>query len=164
MARYVAGHLTFDVHGRDALERVMIALSEVGADLPHQINGNVEEVGRELVSRAQHMIRTEPVTGSEHSGLRESIARGTKLTRVGTGRYRIITSVPQSDEAIIPRGFDRPRGWRHPVFGNRNKWVTQKGDRSWFMDTMHEGWEPLFRKHKETLEAAAERIDMASKG
>lgn len=46
----------------------------------------------------------------------------------------------------MPRGFDnaprrtnRAKGWRHPVFGDRDTWVHQVGKPDWFDDPMRRG-------------------------
>lgn len=57
----------------------------------------------------------------------------------------------------MPRGFNNAparlnsrRGWRHPVFGNEESWVTQRGQPGWFDDTL--------RRMHPALRAAAERV------
>lgn len=61
-------------------------------------------------------------------GLRESIARATKLqiTARGVKFYVDSSKLPES-QRNLPRLLDSEKGWRHPVFGNREDWVVQKG-------------------------------------
>jgi hypothetical protein len=70
--------------------------------------------------------------------------------------------MPESDEAIIPRGLDRAAGWRHPVFGNMNVWVTQTASRpGWFTDTFADGRRPIQEGLTDELEGSAHRIAAA---
>jgi hypothetical protein len=61
-------------------------------------------------------------------------------------------------ESIIPRGLDRPQGWRHPVFGNRDVWVTQRGTGSWFTDTFQDGQGPIRDSLTDVLEDARDTV------
>lgn len=36
-------------------------------------------------------------------------------------------ALPQSQRKL-PLSLNKPRGWRHPVWGNRNRWVAQVGE------------------------------------
>jgi hypothetical protein len=61
--------------------------------------------------------------------------------------------------------MDNVRGWRHPVFGHRNRWVRQtSGSDEWFMDSMRRGAEPLEDRLTRNLELAAEAIARKARG
>lgn len=66
-------------------------------------------------------------------GLRATIARGAKSSvrfsgkRVGLRIFMDNSHMPRS-QRNLPSHLDNPRGWRHPVFGNRSTWVTQRGE------------------------------------
>lgn len=66
-------------------------------------------------------------------GLRASTARGIKSKVAYSGRKlgaRITvdaSGLPQSQRKL-PRYLNRPRGWRHPVFGDYENWVSQAGE------------------------------------
>ena len=66
-------------------------------------------------------------------GLRASTARGIKSKVSYTGRKlgaRVLvdpSALPPSQRKL-PRHLDSPRGWRHPVYGNRSRWVSQYGE------------------------------------
>lgn len=74
------------------------------------------------------------------TGLRESIARGVRARvqysgfRYGAQIIAHTSQLPQS-QRNLPRYLDSPKGWRHPVFGNREVWVGEKG-RPWFAVTI----------------------------
>jgi hypothetical protein len=69
-------------------------------------------------------------------GLRESIARAVKLQITARGVRFIVNSsqLPES-QRTLPRHLDSPKGWRHPVFANREHWVHQQG-RPYFAATI----------------------------
>jgi hypothetical protein len=66
-------------------------------------------------------------------GLRASTAHAIKSKVNYTGRklgarvYVDASGLPPSQRKL-PRHLDNPRGWRHPVYGNRAKWVRQVGE------------------------------------
>lgn len=68
------------------------------------------------------------------AGLRESIANATTGS-ISTGSastgvsvsWRVRASKMANSQRRLPRGFNSPKGWRHPVFGDRENWVTQYG-------------------------------------
>lgn len=66
-------------------------------------------------------------------GLRARIARGVK-SRVKWSGFKYgaqvvvdTTGLPRS-ERRLPKHLNNPKGWRHPVFGNRENWTTQSGE------------------------------------
>lgn len=123
---------------------------------------SVREVARGVRDLARVRALEEPTRRTGHTGLRRNISRGVKIINI-PGGLRVITEVPEEDQAIIPRGMDNARGWRHPVFGNRNNWVTQtSGSDSWFIDSMRSGYEPLRNRLIEDVNDAAERIAVAT--
>lgn len=64
--------------------------------------------------------------------LRETVAQAVKLQITARG-IRIVMDSKQLPEKqnTLGRRLDSEKGWRHPVFGNREVWVTQKGA-PWF--------------------------------
>lgn len=66
-------------------------------------------------------------------GLRAAVAQGIKSKVSYSGRKlgaRLtveVTHLPPS-QRNLPRHLDRPKGWRHPVYGNRDVWVAQVGE------------------------------------
>jgi hypothetical protein len=154
--------LEFDVDTSE-LGDATKALRSIERTLPTSFKRAKRDVARDLAKEAQKKVREEPSkkAGPGPRGLRRDIARGVGVVEI-EGGYRIYTSMPDEDEAIIPRGMDdRRRGWRHPVFGNRNNWVTQRGEFSWFMETMQDGRDMLEEKFTTALEDAADKVDRA---
>ncbi|MFG3418746.1 hypothetical protein [Micromonospora sp. NPDC048063] len=87
------------------------------------------------------------------TGLRDRVARSLALEvkTSGAPRVRFVSKrekMPAGQENL-PRHLDNPKGWRHPVFGNREMWVAQRGG-SWF-------WPPIKKK----IRVFRERLDQA---
>jgi hypothetical protein len=133
-------------------------LTKENRQLPRDFKNSVNEVARGLRDAAKVRALQEPALKGKHTGLRAKVSGGVKIIQIESG-VRIITSMPKEDEAIIPRGMDTVRGWRHPVFGRKNNWVRQtSGTESWFMDTMQKGHEPLRNRLIRDINDAAQRI------
>lgn len=63
-------------------------------------------------------------------GLRASIAAGVRLeVRYGDRPDVKIVVRPNlpADQRTLPRHLNKPGGWRHPVYGHRDRWVKQVG-------------------------------------
>jgi hypothetical protein len=69
-------------------------------------------------------------------GLRQAVANAAKLQIRARGIRFVIDagSLPPSQRSL-PRHLDSEKGWRHPVFGNREEWVHQQG-RPYFGSTI----------------------------
>lgn len=92
------------------------------------------------------------------AGLRRSIAAAIKTDIRDGGRkagVRIVVdgSKLPADQRTLPRRMNTKKGWRHPLFGNRERWYGQKG-KPWF--------EPSIRRHvtrvRKTILAAMDEI------
>lgn len=141
--------------------RVVIALREVDDTLPAKFRRAVRDAAKPLMAKAKEEVLTLPTVGRQHSGLRKRVARGVRARmNRGTSVIRISTSMPDKTEAMLPRGLDREKGWRHPVFGDDNHWVQQRGY-SWFIDTMKDGREPLQKDLTDVLDEAANVVKRA---
>lgn len=151
-------HVGINVFGREDFRAVQKALTEADRQLPRDFKQSINDVARGLRDAARAAALNEPSTGKGHTGLRARVAAGVSIMQI-PGGVRIITSMPESDEAIIPRGMDNVRGWRHPVFGRKSNWVVQhSGSDSWFMETMGKGHEPLRNRLIRDINDAAQKI------
>lgn len=68
----------------------------------------------------------------EGHGLRAQTARGIKSKVSWSGRklgarVSVETSHLPPSQRTLPRHLDNPRGWRHPLWGNRKRWYGQVG-------------------------------------
>lgn len=147
--------------GSDAyakLDRIIDRLSEVYASIPRDAHQAIIATAKDGAKEAGEKVLTEPTFGAKHTGLREKIKEGLGVQETEDGA-RVITSMPKSDEAIIPRGFDRGfGGWRHPLFGDKSRWYGQNGKFSWFMSTMRSQRSNGERRLHSVLEEAAKRV------
>jgi hypothetical protein len=154
--------IDIEVKGLGKLDDITRAMSIENQDIPKELKDSIHESAGMLGDRARLRVVLEPTHGSKHTGLRAKVAKGVGLQELPNG-YRITTSMPEADEAAIPRGMDQ-HGWRHPVFGNRDKWVVEGvTDFSWFMDTMQEGENVVSDGLEQKLQDAADRIDNAGR-
>jgi hypothetical protein len=65
--------------------------------------------------------------------------------------------MPTSSEGIIPRGLDRPKGWRHPLFGDKSHWFSNPGY-DWFISTFSNAEDAIEADLSGVLKRSAERI------
>jgi hypothetical protein len=165
----VSDEVRFRIDPGNDFARVAAALREVDVRLPGQLRRSMKNTVQPFVAEAKNKVRSLPVLGhAGHTGLRRRVARGVRLT-AGTGRrdgayLRVITSVADSKEAAIPRGLDSARGWRHPVFGNRDEWVTQHALRpGWFTETFQNARRPIVEGLENVLEDARDTVARAGR-
>lgn len=94
-------------------------------------------------------------------GLRATIARATRaeIKPGGDARVTIRTYARYlpMDQRKLPRYLDRPKGWRHPVFGDRADWVTQYGE-PWFASTLIRHGPAVRREILAAMKTVAEKI------
>lgn len=76
-----------------------------------------------------------PANTGQSTGLRRRIASAigiqvrasrNALVRIRVGRAKM------GGQASLPQRMNRPGRWRHPVYGNREAWVTQTSRAGWF--------------------------------
>lgn len=154
--------IEIEVTGLDKLDDVTRAMALEDESIPGELKDSIRESAGTLGDRAALRVVLEPTHGPKHTGLRARVAKGVGLQDIPDG-YRITTSMPDANEAAIPRGMDE-HGWRHPVFGNKDVFVIEgSSDFSWFMDTMQEGESLVGDGLEQQLENAADRIDNAGR-
>ena len=111
--------------------------------------------GGGTAARRRHYQEARPRGRVTAHGLRASIARGVKSRVKYSGiivgaRIAVDASALPADQRKLPKYLDRPRGWRHPVFGNPEAWVTQYGA-PWFKP-------PIQRRLPAIRKAVAEAV------
>jgi hypothetical protein len=154
--------IDISVSGIGKLDDITRAMAIENEDIPRELKNSIKDSAGTLGDRASLRVILEPTHGLKHTGLRARVAKGVGLQELPDG-YRVTTSMPNANEAAIPRGMDQ-HGWRHPVFGNKGTWVVEGiTDFSWFMDTMQEGEDLVGNGLEQQLENAAERIDNAGR-
>ncbi len=166
------GHaeFSFDIDGRGEFSDVARALGQADRSLPLRFRKSIEREAKVLKKEAAAKALTERSAGGKpyagkgiRGGLRRAVAQGIDITKTEDGVI-ITTSVPGGpSQAPIPRGLDTVRGWRHPVFGKKNTWVTQQGYFSWFTETMENANDRLVAQFERDLDESVDKIDNAAK-
>lgn len=147
------------VHGPE-WQATVDALDEVDHTLSEKFRAALEEAARPTLVELQRAALGLPAHRDKHTGLRGRIAAGVGMKTTVKG-VRITTSMPHGQEEL-PRGEDNGmRGWRHPVYGNRDVWVQQRGA-SWFKSTISDDRPRFERALGDVLDRACEEIDRAS--
>src|SRR5687768_2006571 len=139
-------------------ERVIAALARANAELPDEFGDAIESDAEKLADVARGRVLGLPTPrNAGHTGLRAKVAAGVHVERLNTGGVRVQTAMPTKSEGIIPRGLDRAKGWRHPLFGDKNHWFSNPGY-DWFLSTFSGSGDVVERDLKSVLERAARKI------
>jgi hypothetical protein len=119
-------------------------------------NEGVKDVKQRLLSRPFHT----------DAGLAAGLAAGTRVsikTGIKTGGVSIVTTgsrLPAGKQAMV-RAYDKP-SFRHPVFGNRDVWVTQAG-RPYFGAVLDERKPAMRAAVEQALADAAATLEGATR-
>lgn len=113
--------------------------------------------------KAEHRAKQE-AKAEAGGGLRETIARAITGS-ISTGSARTGVAVTWKGAAAkmpnrqrrLPKDFNSPKGWRHPVFGDRTAWVAQKGT-PYFDVTIKKHRDELGNRIVEGMKTAADAI------
>lgn len=142
----------------DALERATGALQEADDSIAEQIPEEMILLANRLAAAARALVLTEPTFGVKQRGFRAELATGVHVED-DAGGADITTSVPNRNERNLPAETDDYlRGWRHPVFGHRDRWVNQSFSFSWFTAPMQRAQSDGTQALQNVLDQAASRI------
>lgn len=149
--------------GLQALVRAL-RQEEDGRQLRRDLAKNMRTALRPAAAEAKSAIMSMASAGPGTSpALRSSIAKKirpeVKLGGQWSGaRVKAFKTKNLRNFPNAPKRTNRPGGWRHPVFGDRDQWVTQHGKLKWF-DRAFEGRENEYRRAAlDAMEAMARRI------
>lgn len=149
--------------GLAALVRALRA-EEDGKQLRKDLAKNMREALKPAAAEAKSSIMAMSSAGLQTApALRSAIARKirpeVKLggrwsgARVKAFKTKNIRNFPNA-----PKRTNRASGWRHPVYGNREAWVTQRGKIEWF-DQAFDGRHGTYKAAVEqAMEDMARRI------
>lgn len=150
--------LGFTVISGPEWARVIAALGRADDEIPRDLRDAVEDDAEALADVARGRVLGLPTPANAgHTGLRAKVAAGVHVERQGTGGVRVQTSMPTRSEGIIPRGLDRVKGWRHPLFGDKDHWFSNPGY-DWFISTFSNAEKAIERDLTSVLERAARDI------
>lgn len=138
--------------------RVIEALGRVDGELPHRLRDAIRQEAEDKAHIAQERVLGLPTPRhAGHTGLRARVAAGVKVIDRGEGGVRVTTNMAKPSEGIIPRGLDRVKGWRHPLFGNKERWYSNPGY-DWFLSTFSHSEGDFEKRLDKVLEKAAHDI------
>ncbi|GGR52065.1 hypothetical protein [Streptomyces roseolus] len=143
-------------------KRAAAQLQAIENRLPRWIEEEVDEALKPVVARAKAAAMHTEVQGGPagHTGLRSRVAASVGVRKgistKSTAYFRIFTEMANQAELPIPRGLDSPKGWRHPLFGDKNFWFQSRPVRpGWFTDTIADSADEIERAIANALDRAA---------
>ncbi len=140
--------------------RVAARLGIEDASAEGEFTRAIRQAAAPIVAHVQRRAMALPAHGPKHTGLRGRLAAGVRVQPYQNG-IRIVATALDPTEAALPRGMDNgPQGWRHPVYGNRDVWVRQRGG-SWFREPISTHREEVSSDLEAVVEDMAENIASA---
>lgn len=130
------------VEGAEQFLALSKALKHAGrGELRKELNRQLRVTAKPLIKETRAVARA---TLPQRGGLAAQVAREPQRVQVRTGRktagVRIVVGRKRGGARMSNRGR-----LRHPVFGNRERWVTQPVPAGWFDETL-KGKERAVRK------------------
>jgi len=125
------------VTGSGVVDMKLLAVKMRTADprLKKALRKKLTDAARPVARRVQDSILSMPA--HDEAGLRAETAATVKVTS-RISRSGISVSIvsyggkmPAGKESL-PKHLDSSRGWGHPVWGHRDRWVRQRGKPQWF--------------------------------
>lgn len=144
----------FQVTGADQFLALSKALKAAGEkDLRNELHAGMREAAREIMPLAREEAREIlPHAG----GMNELVAKAPMRVRVATGRDYGVSIVARKLGSGA-RGADFGR-IRHPVSGNRDKWVSQDVPASWLRGTVSRSVHLVIPKLEDAMERVARKV------
>jgi hypothetical protein len=156
--------LTVDQEALQALARALASESD-GKKLRRDLAKQLREALEPMRGDAKSNLMAISSAGLSSGGsLRQAVANQMKAESRLSGRSA--GARLRVRRKGMPRGFDgagkalnQPKGWRHPVYGNRQVWVNQVATPSqWFSKATGSGKDKARKKALEAMENMAKRI------
>lgn len=126
--------IVFDLDARQ-FQALFGKTSQVPAKLRAALRKRIRQAAMAAAEDARQTVQKSPITRSSiptSSGVRKGIAAGIAVqimasqTRSGVQIVARQKDMPPGTGGLV-RQWDKPQGWRHPVFGNRGVWTVQIG-------------------------------------
>lgn len=144
-----------EIRGGDKFSKVAKELKKVGAkDLQKELYSAINRATKPMRAEAKKSAEMHlPKAG----GLNKRVSRARMSTRRRTGKNPGVTIVAKGMDqlAMMDRGMVR-----HPVWGNRKRWVNQPipDAEGWFTKPMEDGAKEARREILKTLDEVAKRL------
>ena len=119
----------------DQFRQVLADAKRFDRELSKSLRRELRAAAKPMAQAAKDAALALPSKGTGSTGLRRSLARSVTV-QVSNSRRRagvfIVAKASKmpAGQRTMPRAV-RKGTWRHPVFGNRQVWVTQQGG-DWF--------------------------------
>jgi hypothetical protein len=114
-----------DFEVRSNIRQVLADLKEFDPKLATATRRRLRASGDEAIAEMRGVLGEAPPGGGARSRGSRDAAAGALKTRVVAGRSRQTIRITGSGDPFA-KGYNKARGWRHPVFG-REPWVQQQG-------------------------------------
>lgn len=149
----------FEIKGAGQFLKLSKALKAAGrTELRKELNKRLRTAAKPLIPIARAEARSSlPRKG----GLAEQVAKAPMRVQVRTGReagVRIVVGKDRSGARAANRGEIR-----HPVFGNRERWVTQKVPAEWFDRPMRASTPTILPELEKAIESVLDDIVKGAK-
>jgi hypothetical protein len=133
------------------LARRLRAEGDAGKGLKREMVKGITRATKPMRADAKAAAKSElPQSG----GLNAVVAKASMRTKVSTGRNPGVTIVARGTAVrSTDRGFVR-----HPVFGNREVWVTTRVTPGWFTEAMQKSAPKVRGEIVDAMQAVARRI------
>jgi gas vesicle protein len=129
---------------------------ELAKNMRDALKPGAQEAKSSIMSMSSGGLRTSPaLRSSVAKKIRPEVKLGGRWSgaRVKAFKTKNVRGFPNA-----PKRLNRASGWRHPVYGNREVWVQQRGKVDWF-DRAFNGREGVYKAAVEqAMEAMARRI------
>ncbi|TCO47298.1 hypothetical protein [Actinocrispum wychmicini] len=144
---------------QDAQERVR-SLPVVGVG--GGASGRAARAAHALGRRRRFTDRAK-MRAHERAGLRTTIARAVRAQVSTSGasarvRIQVNKNALPPDQRTLPDHLNTGK-WRHPVFGDRDVWVTQVAPPAWFDDAMQSGGPRVRQEAFDVVERFLDRLE-----
>lgn len=162
--------LDIEIRGGPEFRRAAAAMERVGRNLVQELEDTLARDAALMRESARAGIMRVPSSGKYGTNIRARTQQALKIEHdQATGlvgklaRARIVLddSLLPPEHSKVPMLMDRRGGWRHPVFGNRDVWVTQRG-RQWFRLRMFRFRKVIEADLRHTMNDAVKYVDRVS--
>lgn len=147
--------ISTSVTGRAKFRRVALKLREQSGEIVRtESTSSLVNAAPPVLAAVQAKVRGADFPaapskgGGGHTGLRDHLADSTKTRAYGMGVRFVVADPRGQTMARYTEGVDLHTRWRHPVYGNANRWVQQRSN-PWFFPTIND--------HESTFTTAMER-------
>lgn len=137
---------------------------EDGKTLRKELIKNIRSALKPAADEAKSAIRSMPAGGARHAGmsLRGEVAKKVTIQVRLAGRSVGASVKARKTPAVrgfanAPKRLNRGR-WRHPFFGDRERWYEQVGRLDWFDGPMRAGRSRYRKAVIDAMEATARKI------